>query len=111
MFDVIIGLRAGRHDDDAVHLPADQKLKDVALEFQVVGRVAEHEVVAVLTRAHFDMIRHLGHERVVDVGDNESQQLCLLHDHRPGDIVRGIAHLMANLNHAFARFLANFGAA
>jgi hypothetical protein len=69
------------HEDDVVHLSADEKLKHVALQIQFVRRVAEHEVVAVLTRAQFRYDTPFRHERVVDIGNDQAEQLRFLHDH------------------------------
>ena len=96
-FEVIVGFRALRDDEDPVHLPAQQQLEHGLFLLQVRTGITEHDIITVGTGADFRVVGKLRHELVVHRGDHKSDEVGALGHHGPGHKVGGVAHLIAQL--------------
>ena len=102
---------ADRDHDHAVHLPADEEGEDLQLQIVVVGGIADHQVVAAVAGIDLQVGRQLTHERVVQAGHDQAEDVRTALDHRTGDGIRRIAHLLADLEDAAAGLFADLGTA
>ena len=110
-FEVIVGFRALRDDEDPVHLPAQQQLEHGLFLLQVRTGITEHDIITVGTGADFRVVGKLRHELVVHRGDHKSDEVGALGHHGPGHKVGGVAHLIAQLQNPFPGLAADLGAA
>ena len=45
---------------------------------------------------------------IIDIRDDESEQLCLLQNHRARDGIGGVAQITTDIQYSFTRFSTNF---
>ena len=82
---------------------ADKKTEQLFGGFGVLLAVAQHDVVAELTRVRFDAEGNLGVERVCDLGDDKSDDICAAADEAAGQRVDTVALLVADFYDPLAR--------
>ena len=99
----------GDHDH-AVHLPADEEGEDLQLQIVVVGGIADHQIEAAVAGIDLQVSRQLAHERVVQAGHDQTEDIGAALDHGARDGIGGIPHLLADLQNAPAGIFADLGA-
>ena len=108
---ILIGLGALGHDENTVHLAAQQQLDHRFFLLQIRSGIAQHNIVPVGTGAHLRVIGQFRHELVVNGRDHQANQVRFLHDHGPGHIVGRVAHLVAELDNTLTGVASNLGTA